>query len=296
MRMKKSFGGMVFDVINILLLVLLSICIVFPLMVVFTQSVTPRVALGGSSYSLIPFAFNWSAYKYLLLDSQLILRGFGNSMFFVIVGSALSLLTTAMLAYPLSRKYLPYRTFLTYFIYLATLIGSGLIPTYLIVRFLNLMGTMWSIIIPSLIGTWNVLLMRNFFQEIPDSLEEAALIDGASDVTVLFRIIMPISLPALATIGLFYAVGYWNTWFTPALYLSNKSQWPLQLIVRQMVVNVDANSSDVAKDKLDRVLKAMPPESVRSAAVFITTLPMLLFYPFAQKYFVKGLVVGSIKG
>ena len=275
--------------------ILLTLTILLPFIIIFFQSVTPQEAMIGSQYTLLPSKLDFAAYEYLLFGSQLIIKGFGNSMFLVIVGTLFSLSLTTMAAYTLSKRYLPYRKFLTYLVYIPMIIGGGLIPTYMVVRLTGLTGSLWACIIPGAVSSWSLFLMRNFFYLIPAEMEEAAMIDGASDATVFFRIVLPVSLPVIATMALFYGVGQWNSWFNPSLYLNNSKQWPLQLVVRQMLNTMNMNFTDNLAG-MEQLLLHMPSDNIKKAAVFITTIPVLIFYPFAQKYFVKGMVAGSVKG
>lgn len=274
---------------------ILTLTILLPFLIIFFQSVTPQEAMSGTQYSLVPQKLNFGAYQYLLFGSQLIVRGFENSIFLVLVGTLFSLSLTTMAAYTLSKRYLPYRKLLTYLVYIPMIISGGLIPTYMIVRLTGLTGTLWACIIPGAVSSWNLFLMRNFFYGIPLEMEEAAMIDGASDTTIFLKIILPVSLPVIATMALFYGVGQWNSWFNPSLYLNNSKQWPLQLVVRQMLNTMNMNFTDNLSGMEDLLLH-MPSDNIKKAAVFITTIPVLIFYPFAQKYFVKGMVVGSVKG
>lgn len=274
---------------------LLTLFIVFPFLIIFFQSITPVTSMRDSYYRLIPDEFDFSAYQYLLISSRLVINGLRNSAFLVVFGTLFSLTLTTMASYTLSKKYLPYRRFLTYIVYVPMMIGGGLIPTFLVVRFTGLYGSLWACIIPGAVSTWNIFLMRNFFSELPEELEEAALLDGANDLQILLKIILPISLPVLATMALFYGVGQWNSWFTPSIYLKNSDQWPLQMVVRQMINTLNMSYTDNLAD-LESTLQRVPSESIKKAAVFVTMVPVLVFYPFAQKYFVKGLVMGSVKG
>jgi len=273
----------------------LSLSIVLPFLLIFIQSVTPRAALNGEYYGLLPRQVSFQAYEYLLLRTGGIRAAFANSFFLVLVGGGLSLALTCMAAYPLSKPYLPYRRGLTVFLYVPMLVSGGLIPTFMMVRFLGLYGALWACVAVGLVSPWYTFLMRNFFKQVPDSLEEAAVLDGANDADIFLRIMLPLSLPAIATIGLFYAVGQWNSWFAPLLYLKDQSQWPLQAVVRNMLQSFDISRAENQALMEDLFLN-QPADNVKKAAVFITTLPVLMFYPFAQKYFVTGLIVGSIKG
>ncbi len=274
---------------------LLMLLIVIPFFIIFFQSVTPNEAMLGSHYSIVPRKWDFSAYDYLLISSNLIWKGFANSAFLVIAGTTVSLSLTTMCAYTLSKKYLPYRKMLTYIVYIPMLIGGGLIPTFLVVKFTGLYGSLWACIVPGAVSSWYVFLMRNFFMELPDELEEAAMLDGANDVQILVRVMLPISLPVMATMSLFYGVAQWNSWFAPSIYLRSSDQWPLQMVVRQMINTLSMFYTDNLA-AMEQTLLRVPSENVKKAAVFVTTVPVLLFYPFAQKYFIKGLVLGSVKG
>jgi len=275
--------------------VLLCLSIIFPFLIIFFQSVTPTDAMHGAEYVLVPERFDFSAYKYLLIDSGLVLNGMKNSAFLVVAGGGFALLLTTLYAYMLSKKYLPYRRFLTYLVYIPMLFGGGLVPTFMMVKFVGLYGSLWACVFPGAVATGNIFLMRNFFMELPTELEEAAMLDGANDVRIMVSVALPISLPAIATFALFYGVGKWNEWFAPALYLKTNDQWPMQLVVRQMLSTMNLMYSDNLA-AMEDLLMNMPSDNVKKAAVFIATIPVLLFYPFAQKYFVEGLVAGSIKG
>ncbi|HOJ09280.1 MAG TPA: carbohydrate ABC transporter permease [Clostridiales bacterium] len=295
MKYKNSKSDIVLIGIAYTTVIILTFSIIIPFLLIFLQSITPRSAMTGEWYSIIPKQVTFDAYGYLLVSSKLIIKAFKNSFFLVVIGGSLSLIATTMAAYTLSKQYLPYRKILTYFVYIPMIIGGGLIPTFLVVKFIGLYGSLWACVIPGMVGSWNVFLMRNFFREIPESLEEAALLDGANDVQILVKVMLPVSLPAIATIGLFYAVGQWNSWFTPSIYLNSREQWPVQMVVRQMLAQFDWTSVESIQD-MEELLINIPTDNVKKASVFIATLPVLVFYPFAQKYFVKGLVVGSIKG
>jgi putative aldouronate transport system permease protein len=208
-----------------------------------------------------------------------------------IVGTVLSMILTSFMAYALSRKYLHGRGIFNFIVVFTMLFSGGMIPSFILVQSLGLIDSLWALILPSAISAYNMIIMRNFFQGIPDSLEESAKMDGCSDWGVFFRIILPLSLPSIATISLFYAVSYWNTYQSAILYINDSAKWPIQVLLRQIVIvssgmNADAASVDVVP----------PAQSVKMAVIVVATLPMLIAYPFVQKYFVKGAMVGSVKG
>lgn len=217
------------------------------------------------------------------------------SGFLATVGTACSLIVTAALAYTLSRKRMLARRLIMLLVLFTTLFNPGLIPPYLLVRDLHLINSLWSLIIPVLTSGWYILLMKGFFDSIPDSLEEAALIDGCNDIGVWFKIILPLSLPAMAAFGLFYAVGYWNTFFSAVLYMSDASKWPLQVLLQNMLIDSSTAAGGAAAQEMMNE-QTIPPETLKMAAVVIATVPILLVYPFLQKHFAKGVMVGSVKG
>jgi putative aldouronate transport system permease protein len=208
------------------------------------------------------------------------------------MGTLISLIVTSAMAYSLSRKYLPYRGIVMKFVFFTMLFSGGLIPYYLLIKNLGLIDKIWSVIITGAVSSWNMILMRNFFMAIPGEIEESALIDGANDILILLRIMIPISKPALATIGLYYAVGYWNNWYGPMLFLNNNKLWPMMLFLKQVVQSANAvNELMIYKNN-----NIPPSDSIKMAVVVVCTLPILIVYPFLQKYFVKGVMIGSIKG
>ena len=209
-----------------------------------------------------------------------------------VIGTFCNLVFTALFAYVLSRKKYPVRTALTFFVVFTMWFNGGMIPTYLLIRDLHLMNKFAVYIIPNLINVWNLILMRNFFMAIPDELDESAVIDGATDPTILFRIYLPLSKASLATIALFYAVDHWNAWFDAVMYINNKSLWTLQMILREVINNAYNASQEVAME----AAKQPAQEQVQYATIVVATLPILVVYPFLQKYFVKGVMVGSLKG
>jgi multiple sugar transport system permease protein/putative aldouronate transport system permease protein len=247
-----------------------------------------------NGFPVIPKDFTLKAYQMVLGDSQ-IFRAYGITIFVTAVGTLFSMFLTITLAYPLSLKKLKFRDFVTFFVYFTMLFGGGLIPTYiLITRTLNMKDNIFVMIIPVAFGAWNMFLMRNFFAGIPKELSESAYMDGAHDIQILWKIILPVSVPGIATISLFYALGYWNQWFNAMLYIDNQNLVPLQYLLMRMLRNAEAlremaRSTGVA-------LGEIPSNSLRMATTVIAIGPVVLFYPFIQKYFTTGLTIGAIKG
>lgn len=284
-----------FDWINGALLVFLSLLFIIPFIVLINQSMMSNDSIMRYGYTLFPREIVFYAYRYLLVDSSFIYKGVLISVAVTIGGTALCLAFTCGLAYGLSKKYLPYRTGMTLAVLATMFFSGGLIPQYLLVTNLGLRDSLWALILPALVSPWYMFLMRNFFMEIPHEVEESAQLDGANDARILWHVVLPMSVPSLATIGLFYMVAHWNNWFPAALYLNTQSKWPLQLILKAIITNLDFTQNGGLSQATERMAK-MPIISVKAAATLITALPIVCVYPFIQKYFVKGMLVGSIKG
>lgn len=293
--MKRSIGDRIFDIANIIVLGIIAIITLFPLYYVFVVSFTdPAEYIQKQGYILFPEKWTLDSYKYLLstsaFQSATMISGF-----LATVGTALSLVITAALAYGLSRKRLQGRRLIMLLILITLLFSPGLIPPYLLVRDLGLINSIWSLILPVLTSGWYVILMKSFFDSIPVELEESAIIDGSTDIGVFFRIVLPLSLPALAAFGLFYAVAYWNTFFSAVLYINDHAKWPLQLVLRNMLIDSSTQAGGSAAAEM-MAEQNIPTETLKMAAVVIATLPILCVYPFLQKHFAKGVMLGSVKG
>ncbi len=289
-RRKTPVSARIFQVANALILGGFALVCLIPFIHIIGSSFATPGELATRDFVLIPRTFTLDAYRYILSTST-IFRAMGVSVFVTIVGTLLSLLFTAFMAYALSKKHLPGRRVLNFLVVFTMLFSGGMIPTFIVVNRVGLMNTVWALIIPALINAFNLIIMRSFFQGIPDSLEEAARMDGCSEFGVFWRIVLPLSMASIATIGLFYAVAYWNTYQSAILYINNSNLWPVQVLLRQVVivasgVNADASAVDIVP----------PAQSVKMAVIFVATLPMLIVYPFIQRYFVKGAMVGSVKG
>ncbi|TBL70773.1 carbohydrate ABC transporter permease [Paenibacillus thalictri] len=289
--MKQALSDRMFNSVNSILLGIVAVATFFPLYYVFVVSFTDPTEYLQKKFVLFPHNWSLDSYKYML-SSKAFLRSLGNSGFLATVGTACSLVVTAALAYALSRKRLRGRKTILLLIVLTILFSPGIIPNYMVVRQLHLINSIWSLIIPALASGWNVILMKSFFDSIPAELEESAAIDGCNDIGIWIRVILPLSLPSLAAFGLFYAVGYWNQYFTGLLYLNDASKWPIQVLLQNILLN--ASNSDLAVSTTTST--APPSETLRMAAVIIATLPILVVYPFLQKHFAKGAMVGSVKG
>ncbi|RKN73031.1 carbohydrate ABC transporter permease [Paenibacillus ginsengarvi] len=291
MHRRTSMGDRVFEAGNVFALALISLVSLFPIYYTFILSFTDPTEYYQKPLILFPEKWTLDAYRYLL-STDTFMTAFGNSAFLATVGTAFSLVVTSGLAYAVSRKRLRFRRVILFAVLFTMLFQPGLIPSYLVVRQLGLIDSIWSLIVPALTGGWYVLLMKGFFDSIPDSLEEAARIDGANEIGIWFRIILPLSLPALVAFGLFFAVGYWNTFFNAIMFINDQHKWPLQVILQNMLVDPSTSNANVADFRANRKL---PSETLKMAAVVIATVPIMLVYPFLQKHFAKGAMVGSVK-
>lgn len=274
-----------------IVLSLVTLAVLVPLWYVVVTSLVPFDVWKETrgAFSLLPKAVTLEAYRQLFSAGQLP-RAFGVSFYVTILGTALNLVATTLMAYPLSRKNFKLRTPLLLMVLFTLLFNGGLIPTYLVVRGLNLTDTYWSLMIPNLISAFNLLVMKAFFQSLPDEIEDAARIDGASDWQIFTRIVLPLSKPILATIGLFYAVAHWNAFFDAILYISDGRMQPLQVVLRTILTESNlAEYSDIT------ATARVPLDSLRMAAVVLSTIPVMLVYPFLQRYFTSGVLLGSVK-
>ena len=287
--MKLSRGEKIFQFFLIIFIACISITMLYPFLHVLSISLsTPAEALRPGIH-LFPQEISFRSWS-RVFHTDTVWVALGNTVFRTVVGTTLTLLFMAMGAYPLSRRYLPHRNFYTMFIVFTMFFGGGLIPSYLLIKSLGLIDSRWVLIIPGLISTFSLLILRNFFMGIPDELEDSAKIDGANDMRILFGIIIPLSKPVLATLALWSAVSHWNAWFDALLYLQDQSKIVLQLFLRRLVISAEG----------DPMLQAAPqqeaPETLKAAVIMFTALPILVVYPFLQRYFVKGILVGSLKG
>ncbi len=277
------------------ILIFTVVCI-FPFLLVLSSSFADEKALAMEGYKLIPSKFSVSAYQ-LLFQTKSVLNAYKVTIFITVVGTFLSMLFTSCMAYAMSVKNFRIRNGLAFFVYFTMLFSGGLVASYILIsKYLNMKDTIWVLIIPSLMHPYNLLLMRNFFSGIPDSLAESAKIDGANDITILFRIILPVSLPGIATIGLFYALGYWNEWYKVLLYINNENLYTLQYLIMKILRQINYAISQAAQSDLTTQFQIVPTYSYRMATIIVTIGPIILLYPSLQKYFVKGLTVGSVKG
>lgn len=291
---KTSANDRVLSILCHLIVILFAVACVLPFILGISASFTSEISLAKNGYRFWPSEFSLSAYRLLFKTSQ-IYDSYKVSFFVTIIGTGLSLLATIFLAYPLSTGKLKYGSKVNFFVYFTMLFSGGLVPSYMLIsRYLNMKDSIWVLIIPILINPWNMFLLRNFFSAIPSSLAESARIDGANDLTIMFRIILPVSTPALATIGLFYALAYWNNWFQALMYIDKSSLKPLQAIIIEMLRNADFMKQMAGQMGVQST--QIPSVTSKMATAMVTIGPIVLIYPFVQRYFTSGIMVGSVKG
>lgn len=272
-----------------------SLCLL-PFLFIISASFSSESSLIKEGYSLIPKKISLEAYQMVLWGEQ-IWDSYKVSIFTTAVGTFLSLFFSSLLAYPLSTKQLKYGPVINFYVYFTMLFSGGLVPTYMLIsRYLKMTNTVWVLILPVLIIPWNMFLLRNFYASLPASLAESARIDGANDLKIMNRIIFPCSKPALATVGLFYALGYWNEWFKAMLYNSgDKTTWPLQYLIMQLIRKAET-ITNMAAEGLNVSASNMPSSTMKMATALCTIGPIIFIYPFVQRYFTGGIMVGSVKG
>ena len=288
---KLTPSRVAFNIINISIMLTVAVATLYPFLYVLAASLSDTSYIVQGKVGIIPIGINLEAYK-RVLEYPFIGKSYYNTILYTVMGTTINLILTVCGAYPLSRNRFPGKKFFMFIVTFTMLFGGGMIPTFLVVKGLGLYNTIWAMILPSAISTWNLIIMRTFFQQIPASLEEAALIDGTNEIQALYMIILPLSMPSLVTIALFYAVGHWNSFFPALIYLKNKELYPLQIILRQIVIQ---NETDSMVNDLNQG-RELVSESIKHATIIVATLPILTIYPFIQKYFVKGVMVGAVKG
>ncbi len=290
MRLSRRFD--LFDVANTLFFVAVSIAFLYPILRTVAVSFSDAAALRHQRIGLWPAGFSTDSYATLLSDGR-IMRYYLNTVNYAVTGTILMLTCTSLLAYPLTFRDFRGRTLVTIILAVTMFFGGGLIPFYLVVLRLRLIDTMWALVIPPAVQAWNVFIFRTFFATIPDSLRESAHIDGAGHFTVLARIVLPLSKPLLATFTLFTVVAFWNDFFNPLIFLRSESKQPVQLFLRRILILVDLR--DLDNMHIIEAMRNISSRTVQAAAVMITITPILCVYPFLQKYFTKGLLIGAIK-
>ncbi|MEC0229596.1 carbohydrate ABC transporter permease [Paenibacillus alba] len=291
--MRENTAGKWFHASVHAILLLAAVSCLIPLINIIAVSLSDSAAIDSGFVWLWPIHFNLEAYKTLFIGSRVI-PSFMNSLYITVVGTGLSLLCTTLAAYALSRKYCYGRKFMTLAMVFTMMFSGGLIPFFLLIKSFGLINTYWSLWLPGLVGAYNLLLMRSYFEGIPAEIEESARIDGCGEWRLLVQIFLPLSMPVIATICLFLAVGYWNSFLNVLIFINDAEKMNLTVFVQQMVQSQSMLIQTIALQPED--LENMSPEAVKAGGIVIMTLPMLIVYPLLQKYFVKGVMLGAIKG
>jgi putative aldouronate transport system permease protein len=284
-------GRLIFNGINALIMALICAITLYPFLFILAASLSSPIFIAQGKVGIIPIGFNTTAYR-MVFEYPMIGRAYLNTIYYTTFGTALNIILTLFAAYPLSRKTFLGRKFFNLMVFIPIIFTSGIIPSFLVVNGLGLRNTVWAMVLPGAIMSFNVILMRSFLEQIPSALEEAARIDGATHSVILFKVILPLSLPSIATIGLFYAVGHWNSFFGALLYLRDPEMHPIQIVLRNIVI---MNQTETVMQSVESD-RAQVGEAIKYATIMVATLPILAAYPFIQKYFVKGVMLGSIKG
>ncbi|WP_054948733.1 carbohydrate ABC transporter permease [Numidum massiliense] len=288
----RSVADRILDGLNMVVLGVVALTMLFPFLYVFTVSFSSLKDYMANDILLWPKEWVADAYAYIL-GSEPFVRSLGVTAFITVVGTFVNLLFTSTMAYALSRPIYG-RKLLLFFVLFTYLFSAGIIPTYLVVNATGLIDSVWALIIPVAISPFNLIVMRQFFLHLPQELTEAALIDGANELQIFWRIMLPLSKPAMAAFGLFYAVSHWNSFFSGILYLNDPAKWPIQVVLRQIVV---VNKPTDTLGAQEALMQHPPPaETIQMAAILVATVPILIIYPFLQKHFAKGVLIGSIKG
>ena len=289
-KVKETTGYIIFKVVNTVIMILVCIATLYPFLYLVAQSFSSEQAIIMGKVSLFPVDFNITTYKSVLEKGDF-LRSYKNTLIYVIIGTVSSLVLSCCMAYPLSKPQLKGSKFLMKFIIFTMYFGGGLIPTYVLMRKLNVVNTIRGFILPSLLSTYYIILMRSFFQGIPKDLEEAAEIDGLTPIGTFIRVVFPLSMPIIATMILFNAVGYWNNWFNSFLYLDKKNMWPVAYYLRTIISGA-TTSADPGEASAEKMQIAA---NIRSCSMVLMALPIILVYPFVQKYYVQGMMLGGVK-
>lgn len=293
MAVSENVSSRIFDFVIYALIVIMCVCMIYPFLYIISYS------LSDSAYrtnvTFYPIHPNFLLYTYIF-HLPTIIRGYFNSVLYTVVGTLIGLVLTVLCAYPLSKPWLPGRQAVLFFVLITMFVSGGLIPTYILVKMLGMMDTMWALILPGAMSTFLMFVALAFFKTIPLELEESSYIDGAGDVTILTRIYLPLAKPILATLSLFYAVAIWNSWFAAAIYLDDSTMYPIQLILRNMMIGMGIQNEEMSAVAAQLHTALGDPTALNYALTVAVILPILIVYPFVQKYFIKGAMIGSLKG
>lgn len=288
----QTYSEKAFDIFVYVFLAIVALTMILPILYIVAGSFASDAEIGRRAFFLIPQEVSLNAYKFVFKDNTLP-RSLLNSVIVTVGGTAVNLFFTLTMAYALSRKHLTARGFFTKMVIFTMMFSGGIIPTYLVVKNLGLLNSYWAVMLPTAINAFNLIVVKSFFEEIPNEVIESARIDGSNDIGVLWRIVLPLSKPVIATFALFYAVAHWNDFFNALIYLTDAKKWPMQVLLRQIVL-LATGAMDM--QMVDPTYVKPPDQSIKMAVIVVGTLPILLVYPFLQKHFAKGVLLGAVKG
>jgi putative aldouronate transport system permease protein len=291
-RIRQTMGERLWRAILGGALVVLSLACLYPFLYVLSMSISAPYEVLNKTIILLPKGFSLESYK-LLLHNRSIWQAYYNTLWYTVVGTGVSILLSVLIAYPLSRSSFFMRKPIMFFVTVTMFFGGGMIPLFILVSQIHLYNTRWAIVLPAAISTWNVIIARTFFQSIPESLSESARIDGANDLRILASVVLPLSMPILAVLTLFYAVGQWNSYFPALLFLPSPDLHPMQLFLMRVLIQMRQELATALQIGINRAVQA---EQLKFSAIIVTVLPILCVYPLLQKYFVKGVMLGALKG
>lgn len=298
-KRKRGWGFSMYDAVNIAFMVLLMVVILYPILNIIATSLSDPRHIAAGNVTIWPRGITWQAYADVFKD-PFIFKGYRNSILYAVGSTGIMLIFTSLMAYPLTIPAFAGKKFFTIFLTITMFFGGGLIPTYLLIRSLHLLDTVWVMILPGAVGAYTVFLFRTFFMNIPAELKESAVMDGANDIVVLFRIVLPLSKALLATFALFGLVGSWNSWFEALIYLNDQNKYPLQMILRNYLFSLDTTAIQgrvgAGNVAVNGPGVAVDPKAIRMSVIIITMFPIMMIYPFFQKHFNQGVFVGAIKG
>lgn len=294
-KIKETKDAAVLKAVGYIVITIFALLCLFPFLLLITSSFMEESEILREGYKLIPNEWSLDAYAFLFDNPMRLIKAYGVTIFITVVGTVGGLFFMSMTGYVLNRKDFKYRNGVSFFMYFTTLFSGGLVPTYILyVTYLGLKDSLAALILPGLLSAWSIFLMRNFFKSIPDSLYEAAIVDGAGDFRIYWQITLPVAIPALATVGLFTALAYWNEWYNAMLYINSADKFPLQYFLKKMIDS--ASIQQLVAQGVSINMAEMPSESIKMATAVVSIGPIILLYPFVQRYFVAGLTVGSVKG
>lgn len=292
MRIRRSTGEIVFDTFNYLLLAVFCLAIAIPLLYVVAGSLSSNEAITHSEVKLWPVGFNLENYKFVIQNS-VFWQSFGVTVVIVLVGTAINMVMTLLTSYPLSKTWLGGRKYILLFIIFTMIFQAPMVPMYLMIKELNMLNSIWALIVPSALSAFNMMLCITFIRSIPEELFEAARVDGMSEFRILWRIVTPLSMPINVTLILFYAVGHWNNYLGPLLYITDREKQPLQLYLYKLISQFDMDSA--GGQSVTELSMAITPQGLQMATIVVATIPIIVIYPFLQKHFIKGALLGSVK-